>query len=524
VCGDRLLTDMMVTRDRNATGLFGAVIPRLDFNGLASRQPSRWPDPPNPSPRSPFQPRRALRYLRVMVDVDVLADDGTDPWSPQRLLAGLLHHPFLRVTRYSDAGPPADVPVHEVYHGEPKARGWVTPVDDPAMDPTSFWYSDGEQLAFTGYLAESTDWVARTVTGAYADLDSEDAAQARRRDAVALAIASAIGPDVFLTARLHLLDPSFSGRGLTVCDLRGGLALLGLYLRGQYDYRIWFDPGWPSMANLGKDMYFWVAARDLLPEAWRWVTACVQHTEGAADDTLRYLALSMLERMVQVLKNRDLVHQALNQPPGNGRPGSGAIDAFETALMMLMAALDITAVVAHRVLGLTGPVSYAGWQSTGWIARVTAVQPNLAVLVAPGTAARDALTIVQHLRNSIHGIALHGTDVQRGGHARRMLMGLPRAKQTELLTAINALGGPAHWGVEVLHSTDFHADPGILLDRLLPHLCDLLNAVMRKTPVENLANVSLSPTDRMPPQQGTGDVTDMFSAPQRACVRALLGL
>jgi hypothetical protein len=500
------------------------VIARLDLDGVASHHPARWPDPPQRCPRSPFQARRPLRKLRVLVDVDALADDGTDPWSARRLLTGLLRHPFVQVCRYSDAGPPADVAVHEVRFGADKARGWVTPVDDPNMDPGSFWYSDGEQLTFTGYLPSNADWIAQTVTDAYADRDPGRAAEQRQRDGVAMALAWAIGPDLFITARPHLLALGAKGRGLTVCDVTGALALLGLYMRAQDDYRIWFDPDGQFHFDLGEDFfYFWVAARDLLPAAWRWVTACSRHVEGATDDTLRYLALSLLERMVQVLKNRDAVHRALNQPHTHGR-GDDAIDAFETALTMLMAALDITAVVAHQVLGLTGSTSYAGWQSNGWIPRVSAVAPALAAVVAPGTPARDALTVLQHLRNSIHGVALHGTGVQDGGQSRRMLMGLPRAKQTELITAITALGGQAHWGVEVLHPNDVHADPGVLLDRLLPHLCDLLNAVMRETPVQTLPNVTLTPADLIPPPHGTGGVMDMFSQPQRACVRALLGL
>jgi len=500
------------------------VIPRLDLDGVASLHAARWPDPPERPPLSPFQPRRALRHLRVVVDVDALADDGTDPWSTRRLVTGLLRHPFLQVSRYRDAGPPTDAPMHQVPHGLAKARGWITLVDDPAIEPGDFWYSDGEELIFTGYLPDNAAWVAAAIATAYADLDPAEAAWRRRSDGVAMAVARAIGPDLFITDRAHLLDLGAKERGLTVCDVTGALALLGLYLRGQDDYRIWFDPDGQFTFRLGKEMFFWVAGRGLLPEGWRWVAACSQHADGAGDDTLRYLALSTLERTVQVLKNRDLVHRALNQPQNGGRAGTDAIDAFEIALTMLMAALDITAVVANRVIGLTVADRYAGWQNPGWISQVTPIAPALAALVAPGTAARHALTILQHLRNSIHGVALHGTGVERAGQARRMLMGLPRAKQADLIAAINALGGQAQWGVEVLHANDFHVDPGILLDRLLPYLCDLLNAVMRETPVETLANVKLSPPDLVPPQHGVGGVTDRFSHPQWTCVRALLGL
>jgi hypothetical protein len=141
-----------------------------------------------------------------------------------------------------------------------------------------------------------------------------------------------------------------------------------------------------------------------------------------SDESLLYLALSAPERMSQVLKSRDLVHRALNQR-SNGQPGSDAIHAFEVALTMLVAALDITAVIAHRVV-LNGTERHAGWQNPSWIARLP---QSLANLAADGTPARHALTVVQHLRNSIHGVALQGSGVSSGANAPRVLMGLPQA-------------------------------------------------------------------------------------------------
>ena len=69
---------------------------------------------------------------------------------------------------------------------------------------------------------------------------------------------------------------------------------------------------------------------------------CSQHVRGTTDESLLYLALSAPERMSQVLKSRELVHRALNQP-SDGRPGSDAIHAFEVALTMLVAALGSAA-------------------------------------------------------------------------------------------------------------------------------------------------------------------------------------
>jgi hypothetical protein len=103
-------------------------------------------------------------------------------------------------------------------------------------------------------------------------------------------------------------------------------------------------------------------------------------------------------------------------------------------------------------------------------------------------------------------------------------MALPAAKQNELMASINQFGGPTRWGVQVIRAGEFHADPGVVLEQLLPLILNLLNAVMRETPVENLSNVFLTPAHLAGPQDGNGTISDSFSTAQRACVRALLGL
>jgi hypothetical protein len=69
---------------------------------------------------SPFQPRPALRQLPVVVDVDALADDDSDPWSARRQLAGILsRNDYIRLVGYSD-----EAPTRTVRHGPNLAVGW----------------------------------------------------------------------------------------------------------------------------------------------------------------------------------------------------------------------------------------------------------------------------------------------------------------------------------------------------------------------------------------------------------------
>jgi hypothetical protein len=478
---------------------------------MRSTRIPEWPEVGDDT--SLFRPRPPLRKMRVMVDVDSLVDDGTDAWSAERMLSGIVRQrPNLLISRYSDVGPPPDAEIHEVGYGPDVAKGWITPEPD---EPGGFWLSDGDSLIYTGYELSNVESYHAGTQPRSADEESF------HRDAVALAVAAVVEPDLFITNRDRLLHKTIGVNGVTVCNVRQALALLGLYLRSQDDYRIWFDPSGEFNFRLGKRLYYLIAARDLLPAGWRWQAGLAQHARNTGDDELPYLAASLFDRTIQALKSRDAVHRALNQPQHDVR-GDDAIEAFEVALMMLMAAVDISAVVAHKVVGLSGPTRYAGWQSPRWLPRLQQVRPALAALVLK-TPHSEALTILRHLRNTVHDVAMHGTGVQESFGGRRVLMGLPKAKQQELVNAISAIGGSSAWGIEVVRSGEFHADPGLLLERLLPLITNLLNALMEET-VDAIPGVTLSGAHSGPPQNGSGLVTDRFSGPQRACLRLLLGL
>lgn len=138
-------------------------------------------------------------------------------------------------------------------------------------------------------------------------------------------------------------------------------------------------------------------------------------------------------------------------------------------------------------------------QSTAWLSAVSAIAQPLATLFDDGTDAERGLTILRLLRNSIHGEALPALGVGEGRRRDRTLVGLPRSEQAELLAAVTALGGPEAWGVEELIPGRFHADPGILLEQLLPRVLQMLNEIMDATPVEQLSHTQLEASDRQPP-------------------------
>jgi hypothetical protein len=85
------------------------------------------------------------------------------------------------------------------------------------------------------------------------------------------------------------------------------------------------------------------------------------------------------------------------------------------------------------------------------------------------------------------------------------MVGVSARDSQGLMDAVAALGGNAVWGLEEIIPGRFYADPGILIERLLPFLVQLLNAIMAATPVETLPGVNLLPAQLIPPAEAPFD-------------------
>ena len=201
---------------------------------------------------------------------------------------------------------------------------------------------------------------------------------------------------------------------------------------------------------------------------------------SSINDSLSLLALSALERMVQVLKYRDVMHRHLNQPVRDVR-GDDAIEAFEAALAMMMAAVDITARVAHKVLDIKILIRRAGWQNSDWLPKAAESVPGIDNIVAPQSPNSDALIILRHLRNTLHSEAMRGAGIHRPGRAPTALMALPSEHQADVLTAMERLGGKEAWSIQSYAGPQLRADPGTLLKKLLPLIVTFLNDAMQAT-------------------------------------------
>jgi hypothetical protein len=276
--------------------------------------------------------------------------------------------------------------------------------------------------------------------------------------------------------------------------------------------------------TVNRGLYYLIGAREILPEAWRWFAACVQHSHAAGSDRLLHIGQSALQRVDRVLELRDQVHRALNQPQDND-VADDALVAFDSALVFLVGALDAAARVAHQVLEITGSARDVGWRRERWLKKATKAAPTLTALVAAGTTGDAVLAILSSLRNTVHSAGLVPVGIATARMERQRTLinlssGIEGDELEALLNAMDTLGGRAGWGVEELISGLHFVDPGTLLDRLVDATVKLVNELMAATPVERLAGVTLTPEQCEPPADPRGT----FSERNRQSIRWQLGL
>ena len=500
------------------------MIQRLNVSTILPRLSSGWPEASSGDERVLFAGRPPLRNLAVMVDADCLPGEAVvSTLTPGALLRGMLTHPFIKVQRYADGGPPADAERRALgQHSTLSAvEGWVEllPGSPDGSVVRHLMYVDvaGTPM-YGGISGNRTQYAgADNSTSCYADLECSEARARREADALAVQAAEAVGADLFITTRPYLFAAKASyGHGVTVCTPKDAVALISLYLRTQGIYEFYREPGFAL--TTGEGGFFLVGTRELLPEGWRWYSGCGKEAVAVQDETLTYLGASLFQRVQRALRARDDVHRALNVPQNN-YTAEDALTMLDVVLVMLMGAVDVSARVTHLLLGLSGQAKRAGWHLPDWRAKFEDELPDLAATLALGGANAQVLDILKALRNLIHGEALQPLGVGLGGSRTDTLLELPREDVTALLAGIGALGGRDAWGVRQVLPNQVHVDPGVLMEQILSRVIDMLNEIMRETSATVFQHAALTPADALPPQEEHG----IFSERNRLSVRWQLG-
>jgi hypothetical protein len=495
------------------------MLKRLRNSNLTSTRRSEWPENPTELGALLFAPRAPLRRLVVVADVECLVTDENGPWGPELVLSGLLTHEYVKLYRFADAGPPADIPRKKYGPYAEAVPGWIELLPQDGSDVRLVAYADPESMGQAGIIGNRTEVAQRDEAAqSYKELGVVKARAQREADSLAAQAAEAVNADLFVTNRPYLSETKFP-YGVTICSSREALALVGLYLRAQGRYVIYRGVDGRGTHSMNKGLYYWVGTRELLPAAWRWFGACVQHATGVSDQELIYLGGSLLRRVQTALQSRDELHIALDLEQNNDT-AQEVLNCLDVILVSLMGAVDVAARVAHHVLGLQSGIYLAGWQKEKtWLKEVQAKDAALAAVVGPDMPGRHTITILRLLRNSVHGQALSSLAVRNMGGSIETRVRLPEADAPEILTAMDALGGRSDWGVKEIIPGRWDSDPGQFVEKLVPHVFDLLNDLMKLTPVEQLSHVSFTPENELPPSDQQGP----FNERGRESIRWQLG-
>ncbi|MGV8968633.1 MAG: hypothetical protein ACOH2F_20425 [Cellulomonas sp.] len=462
-----------------------------------------------------------LRNLQIVIDDEAFPLESPQGWNWQALLHGLLTHENVKAVRYRDDGPPAGTPRLSLLDNALNAPiGWleVTPASGDTLASHEVRSSDGETISTTAIVGDAIDHAERDVrTVAYAALPPDEAAAARRADAIAVQAVQACSADIFVTEReyLHAVRWAVTD-GVTICTPQEALALVGLYLRTRGEFLEW--KGQDVTVRTSKAGYFMVGARGLLPGGWKWARACVEDDRANGTEELTHLAAAVFQRVSRALQARDGLLRALSVRQ-NPNAVEDALREFDACTVFLMGALDAAARVAHYVVGHPGKMKNAGWQRADWMAEIALRCPELGVVLQAGSANLHALTILRLMRNTVHDAGLRAVNLRQIAQPDQTLIGLPRSAQDEVVEAVAALGGFPAWGLNELAPGRLHADPHAFLEALFPATLALLNDLLEATPVEALPGYSLADDDTRPPE-GAG----IYGPQSRDSIRWQLGL
>jgi hypothetical protein len=446
---------------------------------------------------TPFKRGAKERSLRMVFDWESIHSDETT-----RVLEGFTHHELIDAVEIGGSGVLA-----QLTFGQVDARHDLQPftVQRPKGRSRSAVIGRSQFEAFAAEFA--------------ADGLGEDAVSMERELVVAQA-ALDLGADALVTDSAFLLNAA--PRGLVApanpVSPQQALALTGLFLRSRADFHIDMDASFRW--ELSRHGFDWALARTLLPEGWRFFSACLA-SDPDLTGRLPYLGQAVLSRYAQALRARERVLIYARQGAGHG-PVDEQLFYLDHAVLALGGAFDSVARVAHYVYGVGTDPRDAGWKRTGWLKRLRATEPQLADLVAGGEPAGDTVEIMALLRNTIHGEQLRPIRFSEAGRAPEDLGQLPQDDVQALSQAVARRGGLERWGIQTLDATTLFFAPDQLIDVLMTECHAALNALMAATDVLRLKGVDPAAV-RTGPSAASG-LTDEFTPASQHAIRCLAGL
>ena len=334
------------------------------------------------------------------------------------------------------------------------------------------------------------------------------------------AAAEEIQVDALVTADPLLLDhrsDSLLSRA-NVRSVQEAIALVGLFLRSRGDYTVWPEYG----LGYGRGLYYWGLARELLPSAWRWFSACVASSFNGGPSHLRALGEAAIRRVDRALRCRDLMHIELAKPDSRDTAGE-ALFHLDSLLVALGGAFDAVARVAHVTYAMPGQLRQASWRKSTWLKRLSHADDNLASCMASATDGGDSLELVAALRNCLHGEALELMTLSRGYGERRSLVTVPDAEAVKVRSIVQRHPPADSFGIENI-SSGLALKPEVLCEALVPWAISTLDGLMAATDVTRLPEVVPEALRAGPPTDERQAFPDLFEVETGRRLRMLAGL
>jgi hypothetical protein len=386
--------------------------------------------------------------------------------------------------------------------------------------------SDYDQLPFTITTATGGTYMAiwpyRQWVERARSLDPHSTAAGDLPHGLRLAAAAEeIQVDALVTAdRLlfdHRLDSLLSKAN--VRSVQEAIALVGLFLRSRGDYTVW--PEYPL--SYGRGLYYWGLARELLPSAWRWFSACVASSFNGGPSNLRALGEAAIRRVDRALRCRDVVHIELAKPDSRDT-ASEALFYLDSLLVALGGAFDAVARVAHVTYAMPpGQLRWVSWRNSAWLKRLSHADTNLASCMASATDGADSLELVAVLRNCLHGEALELMTLSRGYGDRRSLVTVPDAEAAKVRSIVQRHPTADSFGIEN-SSSGMALKAEVLCEALVPWAVSTLDGLMAATDVTRLPGVTAAALRAGPPTDERQEFPGLFEVETRRRLRMLAGL
>lgn len=429
-----------------------------------------------------YAPRGGSRSLRVLMDESSAGPIDRRQGDVFSLLRRQLGRSDNVIWwRYADEGPPPGTPRVAAPFVGTATVGWVVAeriLDHPPVSH-DVRYDEGEKVVIgciSGDVGRA-DILSRHRTDG--DLPVEEASQRRGAASVAYGAALAAKADLLVTGRPFLLSGGwFPGRGTICCGPTEAVALLGQFLRARGEYWI-RSPHSPEVsARTNKGLFFWIAARALLPSGWAWQDECLRAANQQTTDT-SVLALSAFQRMARAIVVRDSLRWYAYLPQNNDVIDDlmAELDVF---LINIVGAFDAVARVTHRLLGLAGSEYNAGWQRKSWLSDVRVRCPEIAAVMESGSRGADLFEVVRRLRNTVHGAPIQALGTVGAGSpdTEGTAMRLPRDDVRAIVAILERRGWSESLGLEDWGEAGFLVSPLALVEMVIPVAAMALDALM----------------------------------------------